>query len=76
LRALVDQAERRLAMLRGALGVGIIEQVEALVGAELSRYGLPNAPDGLAALSDLLFTQVRRAIDDGDLSYAAFVAVR
>ena len=76
LEDLVDQAERRLAMLRGALGVGLLEQAESLVGAELTRYGLPSAPDGLTALADVLFTQVRRAIDDGDLGYAAFTAVR
>ena len=76
LRDLVDQAERRLAMLRGALGVGLLEQAESLVSSELTRYGLPHAPDGLAALADVLFTQVRRAIDAGDLGYAAFVAVR
>jgi arsenite methyltransferase len=75
LRDLVDQAERRLAMLRGALGVGLLDQAEALVSSELARYGLPVAADGLAALANVLFDQVRGAIDDGDLGYASFVAV-
>jgi len=75
LRDLVDQAERRLAMLRGALGVGLLDQAEALVSSELARYGLPVAADGLAALADVLFAQVRGAIDNGDLGYASFVAV-
>ena len=75
LRDLVDQAERRLAMMRGALGVGLLEQAEALVSSELGRFGLPVAADGLAALADVLFTQVRGAIDDGDLGYASFVGV-
>jgi ubiquinone/menaquinone biosynthesis C-methylase UbiE len=74
LRELVDQAERRLAMLRGALGVGLLEQAGALVG-ELARYGIPVAPDELEALADVLFAQVRGAIDAGDLGYASFVAV-
>ena len=74
LRVLVDQAERRLAMLRGALGVGLLEQAEALIGPELAQYGLPASTDGLTALADVLFTQVRAAIDDGDLGYVAFVA--
>ncbi len=75
LRELVDQAERRLAILRGALGVGLLDQAEALVSSELARYGLPVAADGLAALADVLFTQVRGAIDAGDLGYVSFVAV-
>jgi hypothetical protein len=73
LRELVDQAERRLAMLRGALGVGLLEQADVLVG-ELARYGVPVEPDGLEALADVLFAQMRGAIDAGDLGYASFVA--
>jgi len=74
LRALVDQAERRLAMLRGALGVGLLEPVQDLVSAELARYGLSVAADGLDALAEVLFAQVRAAVDAGDLGYASFVA--
>jgi SAM-dependent methyltransferase len=74
LRVFVDQAERRLAMLRGALGVGLLEQADVLVG-ELARYGIPVAPDGLEALADVLFAQARGAIEAGDLGYASFVAV-
>jgi len=75
LRELVDQAERRLAMLRGALSVGLLEGAEMLVVGELARYGLPIAPDGLEALADVLFAQVRGAIDAGGLGYASFVGV-
>jgi arsenite methyltransferase len=75
LGALVDQAERRLAMLRGALGLGLLEQGGDLLGNELARYGLPTSAGGLTALADLVFAQVRRSIDDGALGYAAFVAV-
>jgi SAM-dependent methyltransferase len=75
LQDLVDQAERRLAMLRGALSVGLLEHAESLVSGELARYGLPVGPDALAALAEMLFTQVRGSIDAGDLGYASFVAV-
>jgi SAM-dependent methyltransferase len=75
LRDLVDQAERRLAMLRGALSIGLLEQAELLVSGELARFGLPVGPDGLEALADVLFAQVRRSIEAGDLGYASFVAV-
>jgi ubiquinone/menaquinone biosynthesis C-methylase UbiE len=74
LRNLVDQAERRLAMLRGALGVGLLEPAEDLIGHELARYGLPTSTDGLTALAEVLFAQVRTSIDDGSLGYAAFIA--
>jgi SAM-dependent methyltransferase len=75
LRELVDQAERRLAMLRGALSVGLLEDAEMLVVGEFARYGLHVTPDGLDALADVLFAQVRGAIDAGDLGYASFVVV-
>ncbi len=74
LRNLVGQAERRLAMLRGALGVGLLEQAEDLIGNQLAQYGLPASTDGLTALAEVLFAQVRASIDDGSLGYAAFVA--
>jgi hypothetical protein len=74
LRELVDQAERRLAMLRGALDVGLLRGAGTLVVDELARYGLAVTPDGLATLADALFTQTRSSIDAGDLGYASFVA--
>lgn len=74
LSALVDQAERRLAMLRGAIGVGLLEHAEALVGPDLERLGVPTSADGLAALSEVLFAQVRAAVAQRQLGYVAFVA--
>jgi SAM-dependent methyltransferase len=74
LQNLVDQAERRLAMLRGALGAGLLDQAEDLISSELAKYGLPTSPDGLAALTDVMFAQIRVAIGRGDLGYAAFIA--
>ena len=74
LAALVSQAERRLAMLRGAMGVGVLDDVGALFGADLDRLGLPTSPLELAGLADVVFAQAREAIERGELGYVALVA--
>lgn len=90
LRALVDQAERRLAMLRGALAVGLLPDLGAGgpapvpspvlgpdPGLELGlALGLDvELPAGdLAALAALVFGQVRAAIDRRQLGYVALVS--
>jgi SAM-dependent methyltransferase len=75
LTSLVNQAERRLALLQGAMGVGLVEEAEALFGTELAQLRMPSGADGLSALAAALFSQVRRAIEHGELGYVAIAAV-
>jgi SAM-dependent methyltransferase len=75
LTALVAQAQRRFAMIQGALGVGLLRDADALFGPELARLGVAVSDDGLAQLAEVLFAQVRAAITRGELGYVAIVAV-
>ncbi len=76
LKDLVNQAERRLAMLQGAMAAGVLEDATALFGRELEWLGVPSSREALSTLASVLFAQTRDAIDRGELGYATFIAVR
>jgi SAM-dependent methyltransferase len=74
LRALVDQAQRRLAMLRGAMAVGVVRVTDDVFADALTALGVPLTADAVVGLADLLFDQVRVAVADGRLGYVALTA--
>jgi hypothetical protein len=57
------------------LGVGLVREADAVFGEELTRLGVPRSLDGLTAVVDLVFTQLREAIARGELGYVAIVSV-
>ena len=72
--ALVDQAERRLAMLQGAMAVGIVSATDDVFGTLLAGLGAPLTSEGIAQLANVLFSQVRNAIANEQLGYVAMIA--
>jgi len=76
LRALVDQAQRRLAMLRGADMVGMVRVTDDVFADTLTALGVPLTADAVVQLADLVFDQVRLAVAGGRLGYVALIAVR
>jgi SAM-dependent methyltransferase len=74
LEALVGKVQRRLAILRGALGVGLLREADAVVGTELAPLGAGSMEE-FARFVDLVFRQVRAAIAKRELGYVAIVSV-
>jgi arsenite methyltransferase len=74
LATLVDQTERRFALLQGAMGVGLVDDAWTRFGAAFE----PLHPSFLEALPELaasLFAQIREAMARGELGYVAITAV-
>lgn len=71
LAGFVDQVRRRVALLWGALGVGLVDDADGRVSASLAGFG---ERSDLAGLGDAVFAQLRQAIDRGDIGYTAIIA--
>lgn len=75
LGAMVAKARRRLALFRGASGVGLLPSLEEFVGPELTALGrtLLGHHD-LAAGGRTVLAQVADAVRTGDMGYMALAA--
>jgi SAM-dependent methyltransferase len=75
--AFVAKARRRLALLRGAIKVGIVPDPEAMLGPELDELRVAtDEPDDLVALGKTVLGDVAEAVRAGQIGYCAIVARR
>ncbi len=77
LAAMIAQARRRLALFRGAAGVGLLPPLEEFIGPELA--GVATATLGhsdLDAGARLVLAQVADAVAAGAMGYVAITATR
>ena len=75
LGAMVAKARRRLALFRGASGVGLLPSLEEFVGPELTALGRTLlGHDDLAAGGRTVLAQVADAVRAGDMGYIALAA--
>lgn len=77
LRRMIAKARRRLALLQGALGTGVLPGPEVFAGSALGGFADDLLADGdVAAVGQTLLGQTLAAVDAGDLGYTAILARR
>jgi SAM-dependent methyltransferase len=77
LAAFVAKARRRLALVDGAIRLGLVPDPEAMLGPELDALQpAGRTGDDLAAFGRDVLAQVAQAVRSGQLGYGAFVAQR
>ena len=77
LAAMVAQARRRLALLRGAAGVGLLPPLEEFIGPELAGVATSTlGHSDLDAGARLVLAQVADAVAAGAMGYVAITATR
>lgn len=75
LAEMVAKARRRLALFRGASGVGLLPSIEEFIGPEFAEVGRAlMGHDDLDRGSRELLTQVSDVVKDGQMGYVAMVA--
>jgi SAM-dependent methyltransferase len=77
LAAMVAKARRRLALFRGAAGVGLLPSLEELIGPDLSALaatvlGHTDVNEGARHV----LAQIDDAVDEGAMGYVAITAIR
>jgi hypothetical protein len=73
----VAKARRRLALLRGAIKVGIVPDPEAMLGPELDELRVASDESGdLVALGKTVLGDVADAVRARQIGYCAIVARR
>jgi SAM-dependent methyltransferase len=75
LGAMIAKARRRLALFRGASGVGLLPTLEEFIGPEFAEVGRAlTGHDDLDRGSRELLTQIGVVVKDGQMGYVAIVA--